>query len=158
LGHANYRVTYDVAKRARASSTPVDLTTAPPKCDACLLGKQTRTPVPKLREGVRSSEKGDTFYVDPAGQQCTRSAAGNLYTLDIIDDFSSYGWSYPVAAKSDCGPRLRAFIIARRAEGLPVRRIVLDNGECVTSDIRAHCSLHLRSQRQGGTRASHLHG
>ncbi|KAI0354237.1 hypothetical protein OH77DRAFT_1367478, partial [Trametes cingulata] len=113
LGHANYRATYTVAAQARAAGTPVRLSDAPPKCDACILGKQTRTPVPKVREGERSRERGAIFFVDPAGNQCTRSASGNIAPLDIVDDFSSYGWTFPVASKAQCAPILRKFIIAR---------------------------------------------
>ncbi|EIW53066.1 uncharacterized protein TRAVEDRAFT_82838, partial [Trametes versicolor FP-101664 SS1] len=113
LGHANYKATYLVARGARQNGTPVNISSAPPKCDACILGKQTRRAVPKSREGVRSKEKGEAFFVDAAGTQNVRSATGNTCPLDIIDDCTSYGWSFPVASKADCGPKLKAFIIAR---------------------------------------------
>ncbi|OSC96219.1 hypothetical protein PYCCODRAFT_1351162, partial [Trametes coccinea BRFM310] len=113
LGHANYKATFAVASRVKASGSAVDLTTVPPKCDSCILGKQTRTPVPKVREGIRSSERGGTFFVDAAGTQCTRSASGNVCALDIVDDYSSYGWTFPLPSKGHCAPALRAFLIAR---------------------------------------------
>ncbi|OSC99786.1 hypothetical protein PYCCODRAFT_1346091, partial [Trametes coccinea BRFM310] len=83
------------------------------KCDACILGKQTRSSVPKVREGARSTVCGKLFFIDPAGDQCTRSASGNIAPLDIIDNYSSYGWSFPVPSKDRCAPVLRDFIIAR---------------------------------------------
>ncbi|KAI9059359.1 hypothetical protein FKP32DRAFT_1528341, partial [Trametes sanguinea] len=113
LGHANPRVTYAVAKQAHTASSPVDLTIAPPKCASCILGKQARTPVPKSREGTRSTEHGTTFFLDAGGTQCTRSASRNVCLLDIVDDFSLYGWTIPVPSKGHCGPALRSFIIAR---------------------------------------------
>ncbi|KAI9067428.1 hypothetical protein FKP32DRAFT_1527141, partial [Trametes sanguinea] len=113
LGHANFRATYTVASQVRASGAPTRLSDAPPKCDACVMGKQTRSSVPKVREGTRSTVRGELFYVDPAGNQCTRSASGNIAPLDIIDDYSSYGWTFPVASKDRCAPLLRQFIIAR---------------------------------------------
>ncbi|KAI0645942.1 hypothetical protein C8Q79DRAFT_910716, partial [Trametes meyenii] len=113
LGHTNYRATYTVASHAHAAGAPVRLSVAPPKCDTCVLGKQSRTPVPKTRSGDRSHVRGELFFVDPAGNQCTRSASGNIAPLDIVDDFSSYGWSFPVPSKDRCAPVLRAFIIAR---------------------------------------------
>ncbi|OJT05515.1 Copia protein [Trametes pubescens] len=139
LGHANYRATYKVAVQARATGTPVNLSVLPPKCDSCILGKQTRSTVPDVREGVRSTERGSTFFVDAAGTYSTRSASGNVVPLDIIDDFSSYAWTFPVPSKAHCAPRLRAFLIARRTEGCPVRRVVMDGGECLTGDIKAVC-------------------
>ncbi|KAI0370885.1 hypothetical protein BV20DRAFT_902049, partial [Pilatotrama ljubarskyi] len=113
LGHANYRATHTVAKAVRASGTPVNLSSPPPKCDSCILGKQTRTPVPSVREGERSKERGGTFFLDAAGTQCKVLASGNVVPLDIIDDFSSYAWSFPLPTKGHCGPALRNFIVAR---------------------------------------------
>ncbi|EIW54493.1 uncharacterized protein TRAVEDRAFT_82142, partial [Trametes versicolor FP-101664 SS1] len=113
LGHANYRATYTVATQARAAGTPVNLSLLPSKCDHCILGKQTRSPVPKVREGVRSTERGATYYIDATGDQCTRSASGNICSLDIIDDFSSFGWAFPLRSKGDCSSTLRTFLIAR---------------------------------------------
>ncbi|KAI0373598.1 hypothetical protein BV20DRAFT_928795, partial [Pilatotrama ljubarskyi] len=113
LGHANYRATHTVASQVRTSGTPVNLSVLPPKCDHCIMGKQTRSPVPKVREGVRSSERGGVFFIDATGDQCTRSASGNICSLDIIDDFSSYGWSFPVSSKDACSVQLRSFLIAR---------------------------------------------
>ncbi|KAI0628220.1 hypothetical protein C8Q77DRAFT_1026374, partial [Trametes polyzona] len=113
LGHANYRATYTVASRLRAAGTPVNLSLLPPKCDHCILGKQTRSPVPKVREGIRSTERGAVFFIDATGDQCTRSSSGNICSLDIVDDFSSYGWSIPVASKAACSSQLRTFLIAR---------------------------------------------
>ncbi|OSD02943.1 hypothetical protein PYCCODRAFT_1366416, partial [Trametes coccinea BRFM310] len=113
LGHANYRATYTVASQAHAAGMPTRIASAPPKCDACILGKQTRSAVPKTREGPRSTVRGELFFVDPAGNQCTRSASGNIAPLDIVDDFSSYGWTFPVPSKDRCAPILRQFIIAR---------------------------------------------
>ncbi|OJT07316.1 Retrovirus-related Pol polyprotein from transposon TNT 1-94 [Trametes pubescens] len=140
LGHANYCATYTVATQARAAGTPVNLSLLPSKCDHCILGKQTRSPVPKVREGVRSTERGATFFIDTTGDQCTRSASGSICSLDIIDDFSSFGWAFPLRSKGDCSSTLRTFLIARRAEGCPVRRIITDNGECVTKEIKDVCA------------------
>ncbi|KAL7277877.1 hypothetical protein ACG7TL_008824 [Trametes sanguinea] len=134
LSHANYSTTH-------ANGTPAArLSEAPPKCDACILGKQTRSSVPKVREGARSTVCGKLFFIDPAGDQCTRSASGNIAPLNIIDNYSSYGWSFPVPSKDRCAPVLRDFIIARRAEGCPVKAIQVDNGECLTNNIRAVCA------------------
>ncbi|KAI0354335.1 hypothetical protein OH77DRAFT_1362116, partial [Trametes cingulata] len=113
LGHANYRATYTVAKAVRASGTPVNLSSPPPKCDACIRGKQTRTPVPSVREGERSKERGGTFFQLLTSKTCTTSASGNVCPLDIIDDFSSYAWTFPVPSKAHCAPTLRNFIVAR---------------------------------------------
>src|SRR6202023_3119665 len=51
LGHANPQSIYDLATKDLATGMPVDLSERPPKCDFCILGKQTRSPVPKTRSG-----------------------------------------------------------------------------------------------------------
>lgn len=53
LGHANYRAVYDLARSGNATGMPITLSTSPPICDACILGKQTKSIVPKVRTGVR---------------------------------------------------------------------------------------------------------
>jgi hypothetical protein len=41
LGHANFRAVYDLAHSGNAIGMPIDLSAVPPKCDDCILGKQT---------------------------------------------------------------------------------------------------------------------
>lgn len=84
----------------------------------------------------------------------TLSAAGNKYVMDIIDDYSSYTWSIPLATKSDMFPALRAWEQARELEtNLKVGIYRSDNGE-LKSDTMAphprdpasvHGTIHLRS-------------
>lgn len=64
LGHANYRAMYDLAHSGNAIGMPIDLSPVPPKCDDCILGKQTRTSVLKVRQGVRSDRKLGVVHVD----------------------------------------------------------------------------------------------
>lgn len=49
-------------------------------------------------------------------QPNTLSATGNKYIMNIIDDFSSYAWSIPLAAKSDTFPALLTWERARKLE------------------------------------------
>ncbi|KAJ3567658.1 hypothetical protein NP233_g6220 [Leucocoprinus birnbaumii] len=41
LGHTNVQAIHDMAKRELATGMKIDLSLAPPKCDSCILGKQT---------------------------------------------------------------------------------------------------------------------
>jgi hypothetical protein len=90
LGHCNTRAIIDMARNNVAKGMPIDLSAAPPKCDFCILGKQARTPVPKMREGSRATKRLERVFVDLCGPMSVASKTGQLYTMNIIDDYSSY--------------------------------------------------------------------
>jgi hypothetical protein len=137
LGHANFRAVYNLARSGNAIGMPIDLSAVPPKCDDCILGKQTRSSVPKVRTGSRASRKLGIVHVDLMEHPDTVSATGNRYIMDIIDDFSSYAWAIPLATKSDAFPALQAWALAREVEsGLKVGIFRSDNGELKTDSMR----------------------
>jgi hypothetical protein len=109
LGHAHYHAIYDLACSGNATGMLIDLSTQPPICDACVLGKQTKSSVSKVQVGEKASRKLGIIHVDLMEHPDTLSAAGNKYVMDIIDDFSSYAWSIPLASKSDAFPALLAW-------------------------------------------------
>ncbi|KAG1863022.1 hypothetical protein F4604DRAFT_1499797, partial [Suillus subluteus] len=113
LGHADYRAIYDLACSGDATGMPIDLSSLPPICDNCILGKQTRTHVLKVREGERAMHKLGIVHVDLMEHPDTVSAAGNRYIMDIVDDFSSYSWAIPLTSKADAFPALQAWECAR---------------------------------------------
>jgi hypothetical protein len=84
LGHANYQTIYDLACLGNATSMPIDLSSLPPICDNCILGKQTRKHVPKVREGERATHKLGIMHVDLMEHPDTVSVAGNRYVMDIL--------------------------------------------------------------------------
>jgi hypothetical protein len=130
LGHANYCAVYDLVHSGNATSMPITLSTKPPICDACILGKQTKSSVPKVCVGKKVTRRLGIVHVDLMEHPDTVSAAGNKYIMDIIDDFSSYAWSIPLAAKSDAFPVLQAWEKAHELEtNLKVGIYRSDNGE-----------------------------
>ena len=67
---------------------PITFSTAPPDCDSCILGKQTKNPVPKKHEegpGHRATQKPEKVWVDLIGP-ISVSASGNQYVMDLLDD------------------------------------------------------------------------
>jgi hypothetical protein len=137
LGHANYRAVYDLARSGNATGMPIDLSAMPPKCDHCILGKQTRSSVPKTRSGDKASRRLGIVHVDLMEHPDTTSATGNKYVMDIIDDFSSYAWSIPLAAKSDAFPALQAWALAWEVKtNSKVGIYRSDNGELKTESMR----------------------
>ncbi|OBZ71895.1 Retrovirus-related Pol polyprotein from transposon TNT 1-94 [Grifola frondosa] len=136
LGHANYPAVYEMARRGKAAGMPVDLSSAPPKCELCILGKQTRTPVPKVREGTRATARLELVYVDVIGPSPVKSASGNLYSVDILDDHSSCSWTQPIPSKDRTASVVQNWVTARELEtGSRVKALQFDNGELVTTAL-----------------------
>lgn len=64
----------------------------PPQCDNCILGKQTQMPVPRRREegkGHKATKRLKKVWVDLAGQVVVISCTGNVYVINIVDDYSN---------------------------------------------------------------------
>ena len=45
-----------MAKNNVSAGMPIDLSTLPPKCNHCAIGKQMHSPVPKVREGSKATD------------------------------------------------------------------------------------------------------
>ena len=121
----------------------IDLSQTPPKCDSCIRGKQGRTPVPKMHQGERSSHKLGIIYVDLTGPEAMKSASGNLYVMNIVDDHSSHPWTFCLKLKSDALPVLQDW--ARRAEAESNERIGVirtDGGELDSDKMEAWCNAN----------------
>lgn len=117
LGHANYQT---IVTMARAGILPGTLSISPPtqpKCDLCILGKQTKSLVPKVQEdGHRAMKKLQIVWIDLAGPMHVQSRTGSRYIMDIVDDFSNMPWSIPLKSKSDALAALQAWERARYLE------------------------------------------
>ncbi|KAG1875763.1 hypothetical protein F4604DRAFT_1518343, partial [Suillus subluteus] len=109
LSRANYHAVYDLARSGNAIGMPINLSTKPPVCDDCILGKQTWTSIPKVRVGDKATQKLGIVHVDLMEHLDTVSAAGNKYVMDVIDDFLSYAWAIPLASKGDALTALQAW-------------------------------------------------
>jgi len=80
---------------------PIDLSTLLLICGHCMLGKQTKTLVPKLREGVRAKNKLEKIFSDITGPEDVATKNGDKYMLNMIDDCTGYTWIYMLKQKSD---------------------------------------------------------
>ena len=77
-----------------AKGIPINVSISPPTCEYCILGKQSKTPVPRVREGERAKVPLEVVYSDLTGPQDIPSAGGSLYLMNIINDYSSYSWGF----------------------------------------------------------------
>jgi Reverse transcriptase (RNA-dependent DNA polymerase)/GAG-pre-integrase domain/gag-polypeptide of LTR copia-type len=139
LGHANFQTINDMARKGMIKGMPSSTSNAPPKCDSCILGKQTKTPVPKKREegiGHRASRKLEKVWVDLIGPMAVTSRTGNKYMMDIVDDYTSHPWSIPLKTKSDAFRYLKGWELAREKEtGLQVGTYITDGGELKSDEM-----------------------
>lgn len=121
LGHANFQAVMQLARDHKIKGA-LPLHHPMPKCDSCLLGKQTRTAVPKLRqEGHRAMRRLEIVWADLMGPVNVRSRSGHYYVLDIVDDYSNMPWAIPLHTKDKAFQALKAWELAREAEtGLKV--------------------------------------
>ena len=96
LGHCNVHLIVDMAKTGVTQGMPIDLSILPANCDHCALGKQSHSSVLKVREGPKASKRLERVYADLCGPMAVTSCTGNVYTMNIIDNYSGYVWSVPL--------------------------------------------------------------
>jgi transposase InsO family protein len=132
-----------MAQNHTANGMMINLSEIPPKCTHCILGKQTHLPLPNTREGPKVSKCLEHIHVDLNGPQPVQSRSGRQYSMNIIDDHSSYIWSTPLRLKSEAVSILQAWqrtVENQTNEQLKI--LVTDNGELVSDEITTWCSSH----------------
>jgi transposase InsO family protein len=80
---------------------PITFKESPPICEHCVLGKQTKVSIPRIREGERAKVPLEIVYSNLTGPEDVPSAGGVLYIMNIVDDYSSYPWGFALKRKSD---------------------------------------------------------
>jgi len=83
-----------------AVGMPTNLSTTPPVCQHCILGKQTKRAVPKMRQGERAQGILDIIYSNLTGPEDVTSGGGAKYILNFVDDMSGMTWTYLIKEKS----------------------------------------------------------
>ncbi|KZT29174.1 hypothetical protein NEOLEDRAFT_1032687, partial [Neolentinus lepideus HHB14362 ss-1] len=64
LGHTNPRTITEMAQHGSVQGMRIDLSTQPPKCDHCILGKQVKNSPPKARAGEKATSALGIIYAD----------------------------------------------------------------------------------------------
>lgn len=77
----------------------IDLSSSLAKYNAYILGKQTQIPVPKVREGKQANY---LFEQDLCGPMQPVFSSGNLYSMNIMDNFLNYNVEPPFNFKRRC--------------------------------------------------------
>ena len=138
-----------MAKNGVSAGMPIDLSTLPPKCDHCAIGKQTHSPVLKVWEGNKATERLERVHVDLCGPMAVASHAGHVYCMNLIDNFSGYVWSIPLHSKSDASHAFQSWHKAVTVQsGQTLCIIISDNGELILKSMAdcydTACGLQLR--------------
>jgi hypothetical protein len=121
---------------------PIDLS-SPPKCDSCILGKQTQSSMPKKQEGIRASKPLEHVYVDLCGPMPCASHTGCLYSMNVINDHTGYVWSLPIRLKLEAALTLHGWHHAvENQSGHKLKILVTNNGELVSKSMTDWCSEH----------------
>jgi len=143
LGHANYQTVIDMAQHKPCEGMRIDLSQIPPICQSCILGKQVRSPVPKIREGEKSTRRLQKVFIDLAGKQACTSVTGNLYIMSIIDDYSAYPWAIPLKNKSQAFQALTVWKqVVEKEIGERVQLIQVDHGELDSAETQQWCDMN----------------
>jgi hypothetical protein len=58
-GHANYKTLKHASASGAVEGMPINSSLPPSPCDGCILAKQSKTPMPKVREGEKAKERLD---------------------------------------------------------------------------------------------------
>jgi len=113
---------------------PINLSTLPPLCEPCILGKQAKTVIPQQREGVRATKLLEKVHSDITGPEDVRTPTRDLYALNFVDDFSQKNWVYPIRHKSNAVVKFREWKALVEAEtDSQVKVYHTDNGGEFTS-------------------------
>src|SRR5216684_1551612 len=148
LGHCGVCAVMDMARQGVVEGMQINTSRTPPKCEHCVLGKQTCSLIPKVREGARSKLQLEHVYIDLCRPMSIPSRSSHLYSMNIVDDFSSFMWSLPLRSKDEAAPTLKAWLTALELQTPHrLKSFVSDNSELATSQIKQWCTdqgiLHL---------------
>jgi transposase InsO family protein len=109
-------------------------------CSACQAGKQVANTHP-TKAYMSTSRVLELLHMDLFGPTTYKSLGGNLYCLVIVDDYSSYTWTFFLHDKSEVANCFKKF--AKRAQNefeVKIKKIRSDNGkEFDNTNIEAYC-------------------
>jgi hypothetical protein len=91
LRHANMELLQKLSKLVLVKGLPVTKFVKDKICDACQLGKQTKSSF-KKNKVISTSRSLELLHIDLFGPIRTASLSGKLYAFVIVDDYSRYTW------------------------------------------------------------------
>jgi hypothetical protein len=140
LGHVNMELLSKLSKLDLVKGLPVTKFVKDKICDACQLGKQTKSSF-KKKKVISTSRPLKLLHMDLFGPIRTASLSGKLYAFVIVDDYSRYTWVLFLAHKNEAH---KAFVKhCRRIQnekGYTINNVRSDRGrEFDNQDIELYC-------------------
>lgn len=115
----------------------------PPRCNHCILSKQTCSSVPNMREGNKATKPLERVFVDLYGPMPCHSQPNRLYSMNVIDDFLSYAWSIPLRSKDEAASVLQLWHQAvENQSGHRLKILISNNGELISKSMQDWASTH----------------
>ena len=146
---------------------PIDLSSSPPKCNHCILGKQAHSSVLKVWEGVKATTQLERVYMNLTGPISLALRSGFLNAMNIIDDFSSYVWTIALKTKVDASKAFQIWCnIVENQLNEHLKILITDNRELLSNNMLKWCGDHgiehlltapYTSAQNGCTEHLHLH-
>jgi transposase InsO family protein len=147
FGHVNFTALRKMAREELVRGLPL-LDQVEQLCDACLAGKQKRSPFPQKAQG-RSTAVLQLLHGDLCGPISPSTPSGNRYFLLLVDDFSRYMWIALLPSKDAAAEAIKRIqAAAERKTGKKVLALRTDRGgEFTAADFTTYCAqLGLRRE------------
>jgi hypothetical protein len=100
LGHVNMELLSKLSKLDLVKSLPITKFVKDKICDACQLGKQTKSSF-KKKKVISTLRPLELLHMNLFGPIRTASLSGKLYAFVIVDDYSHYTWVLFLAHKNE---------------------------------------------------------
>jgi hypothetical protein len=98
-GHLNFQSLYHLSHWNMVTKMPI-LPLVQKTCDACIMEKQHRQVIPKIRS-IPTTRSLELIHTDLCGPLLQKSLTGSRYILTFIDDYTRRSWVYFLATKDE---------------------------------------------------------
>ena len=90
-----------------------------------------------VTEGVRATRQLEHIFIDFCDLMSIPSHSGRLYSMNIINDYSSFIWSVPLHSKAEAATMLKHWLMIMEVQ-MPhhLASFVIDNGELSSIQIQ----------------------
>ncbi|GJR49295.1 zinc finger, CCHC-type containing protein [Tanacetum coccineum] len=139
LGHLNFDDINKMTRKGLVEGIP-RINHAGQICDACLLGKHSRTPFPNQAK-FRSKNPLDLVYGDLCGPISPAIHSGKKFIFLLVDDYTRFMWAYFLTTKDQAFSTFKEFRQQIKMETrMKLRMLRTDRGgEFTSNEFTKYC-------------------
>ncbi|GKB58052.1 zinc finger, CCHC-type containing protein [Tanacetum coccineum] len=139
LGHLNFDDINKMTRKGLVIGIP-RINHAGQICDACLLGKHSRTPFP-TQSKFRSKNPLDLVYGDLCGPISPATHSGKKFIFLLVDDYTRFMWAYFLTSKDQAFSTFKEFRQQIEMEmRMKLRMLRTDRGgEFTSNEFTKYC-------------------